>query len=131
MRSRLLRALAACTFLFSLSCGGAPAVQRASAPDDDLPLPPLPWEREREDLGDVASPLVAIVGGTILTATGQHIEDGVLVMENGRIRAVGARGDVEIPEGASVVDATDRFVTPGIIDVHSHMGVYPVPRSPA
>jgi imidazolonepropionase-like amidohydrolase len=115
-----------------LSCGGAtpPASHAERLPDP--PLPPLPWEAPRGELPDVASPLVALVGGTVLTGTSlddtvQRIEDGVVVMENGRIRAVGAAGEVEIPEGAQRVDVRGRFVTPGLIDVHSHMGVYSAP----
>ncbi len=73
------------------------------------------------------TPLVALVGGTVMTAAGDVIEDGVVVIDDGLIRAVGARSTTAIPEGARVIDTTRRFVTPGVIDVHSHMGVYPVP----
>ncbi|MGH7556172.1 MAG: amidohydrolase [Gemmatimonadota bacterium] len=62
---------------------------------------------------------------TIMTADGQEIEGGDLLMENGRIAAIGS--DVAAPAGATVVDANGRFVTPGIIDTHSHLGVYPSP----
>ncbi len=112
------------------SCGGAPAATtttpRAQSETDPDP-PAFPWMAPRERPPDVASPRVAIVGGTVMTATGRVIEDGVLVMENGRIRAVGPRAEIEIPEDTEIVDASGRFVTPGIIDTHSHMGVYPVP----
>ena len=125
-----------CTF-FALACalalggcggpsGAARGLARASEPD--LDPPPLPWARAREPLSDVASPPVAIVGGTIMTATGRIIENGVLVMESGRITAVGAPDEVEVPGEAQIVDARGRYVTPGLIDTHSHMGVYPVPH---
>jgi imidazolonepropionase-like amidohydrolase len=68
----------------------------------------------------------AIVGATVLTATGQQIEDGVVVMLEGRISAVGARG-TPVPAGANVVDGRGKWITPGLIDAHSHLGVGSVP----
>jgi len=67
----------------------------------------------------------AIVNATILTATGLQIEHGTVVMEGGRILAVGA--DVVPPAGAAVIDGTGKWVTPGVIDAHSHLGVFPAP----
>jgi imidazolonepropionase-like amidohydrolase/predicted small secreted protein len=69
---------------------------------------------------------MAIVGATILTGTNQRIENGVVVVTDGRITAVGG-ANTPVPGGHRVVDARGRFVTPGIIDVHSHLGVYPSP----
>lgn len=68
---------------------------------------------------------VAIVGATILTATGEEIEDGTLVLSDGKIAAVGR--SAEIPAGALRIDGRGKFVTPGLIDIHSHLGVYPSP----
>ncbi len=67
----------------------------------------------------------AIVNATILTATGLQIEHGTVVMDGGRILAVGA--DVAPPAGATVIDGTGKWVTPGVIDAHSHLGVFPAP----
>ncbi|WP_303713440.1 amidohydrolase, partial [Brevundimonas naejangsanensis] len=69
---------------------------------------------------------MAIVGATVLTGAGQKIEGGVVVVTDGRIAAVGG-ADTPVPAGHQVVDARGRFVTPGIIDIHSHLGVYPSP----
>ncbi len=63
--------------------------------------------------------VVAIRNATIVTATRGTIANGTLVMRDGRIAAVGA--NVQVPAGATVVDATGRFVSPGIIDAHSHI----------
>ena len=68
---------------------------------------------------------VVVTNATILTGTGARIENGSLLMMEGRIMQVG--GDIELPDGARVIDAGDRWVTPGLIDVHSHLGVYPSP----
>ena len=69
---------------------------------------------------------MAIVGATVLTGAGQKIEGGVVVVTDGRIAAVGG-SNTPVPAGHQVVDARGRFVTPGVIDIHSHLGVYPSP----
>ncbi len=67
-----------------------------------------------------AARVVAIRGGTVLTVTKGTIPNGVVVLRDGKIAAVGGAGTT-IPAGAETVDATGRFVTPGIIDAHSHI----------
>lgn len=69
---------------------------------------------------------LALVGATVLTGAGQKIEGGVVVITDGRIAAVGG-ANTPVPAGHKVVDARGRYVTPGIIDIHSHLGVYPSP----
>jgi imidazolonepropionase-like amidohydrolase len=71
-----------------------------------------------------AAPIL-IRGGTLLTATKGTIEKGDLLIRDGRIAAIGR--SLEAPPGATVIDASGRFVLPGIVDTHSHMGVYPWP----
>jgi imidazolonepropionase-like amidohydrolase len=66
-----------------------------------------------------ADATVAIRGATILTATKGTIQNGTIVLRGGKIAAVGA--NVPIPAGAEIVDGTGRFVSPGIIDCHSHI----------
>ncbi|MFK8015792.1 MAG: amidohydrolase [Gammaproteobacteria bacterium] len=66
-----------------------------------------------------------IENAVVMTGTGERIEPGAVLMINGRIEAVGAT--LRAPRGATVIDAKGRYVTPGIIDVHSHLGVYPSP----
>jgi imidazolonepropionase-like amidohydrolase len=68
----------------------------------------------------------AIRGATILTATGQQIERGVIFMSGGKIVSVGGP-DTPIPADVAVIDGRGKWVTPGIIDAHSHLGVYPSP----
>lgn len=61
-------------------------------------------------------------GARIIVGDGTTIEDGVFVVSDGRFTAVGARGDVETPEGAARVDLAGRTVMPAIIDTHKHLG---------
>ena len=64
--------------------------------------------------------VVAIRGGTVLTVTRGTIQNGVVVLRDGKIAAVGG-ANTTIPAGADVIDASGRFVSPGIIDAHSHI----------
>ncbi len=63
--------------------------------------------------------VVAITNATILTVTKGTIARGTVVIRGGRITAVGA--GIDVPSGAEVIVVTGRFVTPGIIDAHSHI----------
>ncbi len=70
-----------------------------------------------------------IRGATILTATDKEIDGGDILMKDGKIVEVGK--NLTAPAGAIVVDGKGKFVTPGIIDIHSHLGVYPSPSNEA
>jgi imidazolonepropionase-like amidohydrolase len=70
---------------------------------------------------------VLIVNATILTGTGERIENGSLLIADGRIEQIGPAGSIGA-ETAEVIDAEGRWVTPGLIDVHSHLGVYANPH---
>jgi imidazolonepropionase-like amidohydrolase len=72
-----------------------------------------------------ANPPVLIRNATIMTATGQEIQGGSILLRDGKIVAVGTT--VEAPSDATVVDGTGKWVTPGVIDTHSHLGVYAAP----
>ena len=85
-------------------------------------------ERYEEVAGESGVPMtgpyreddvLAIVGGTVLTMAGETIENGTVVVRDGRIAAVGRR--VRPPRDAHVIEAGGRYVTPGIIDAHSHI----------
>jgi len=67
--------------------------------------------------------MIAITNGKVMTITQGTLEHGTVLVEDGRIAAVGE--DVEIPEGAEVYDATGKVVMPGLIDAHCHVGVFP------
>ena len=67
-----------------------------------------------------------IRGATIFDGEGGRIDNGSILLVGGKVEAVGG-ADIGAPEGAAVIDAQGRYVTPGIIDVHSHLGDYPSP----
>src|SRR5881409_859120 len=71
------------------------------------------------------NPPVLIRNATIMTAAGQEIQGGSILFRDGKIVAVGTT--VEAPSDATVVDGTGKWVTPGVIDTHSHIGVYAAP----
>ncbi|WP_417610154.1 amidohydrolase [Parasphingorhabdus sp.] len=68
----------------------------------------------------------AITGVTIYDGEGGRIDNGTVLMANGKISSVGG-ADTAIPADATIVNGTGKYVTPGIIDVHSHLGDYPTP----
>ena len=75
---------------------------------------------EPNDSGDIF-----IENARILTGTGNEILKGSILISSNKIKAIGE--SLSKPPGAKVIDANGKWVTPGIIDIHSHMGVYPAP----
>ncbi|HYI64637.1 MAG TPA: amidohydrolase family protein [Allosphingosinicella sp.] len=72
---------------------------------------------------DAPQGMVALVGARIVTMAneaGGIIEDGVILIEGNRIRAVGRRGEVAIPAGAQTIDVAGKTIIPGLIDAHAH-----------
>jgi len=107
----------------------APAAQTAPAPavstdtlSSDRPQYPSTYKRR-------TNPPVFIRNATVMTATGQEIANASVLIQDGKIVAVGA--SITAPAGVLVVDGTGKFVTPGIIDTHSHLGVYAAPGTQA
>ena len=68
----------------------------------------------------------AIVGATVYDGAGGRVENGTVLFADGKLVGIGG-ADLAIPAGYTRVDGTGRFVTPGIIDIHSHLGDYPTP----
>ena len=114
-----------CTsFALLAGCATAPI----AAPGGDI-SPATPTSAVAAPFPSTYTPLpsttTAIVNASILTATGNLIEIGTIVMDQGTIVAVGT--NVTPPANATVIDGTGKWVTPGIIDSHSHLGVFPAP----
>lgn len=65
---------------------------------------------------------IAVVGGRVLPIVGEPIENGTVLIIDGRIAAVGI--DLDIPEGTEVIDAAGSWVLPGFVEAHAHVGVH-------
>ncbi|MEZ4421837.1 MAG: amidohydrolase family protein [Gemmatimonadota bacterium] len=71
---------------------------------------------------DLPTGTAVLRGARVITMRGEEvIENADLVIRGNRIAAVGARGSVEIPDGAEILDATGRTIVPGYVDAHAHM----------
>lgn len=95
----------------------------AAQNSDDTPFylnDPYPSTYQR-----IASPPVLLKNATVLDGLGKRLDGASVLMANGKIQAVGM--NVTAPSDAITVDATGKWVTPGLIDVHSHLGVYASP----
>ncbi len=81
------------------------------------------WESSYEPLP--AEPTV-IQDATVMTAAGEEREDADIVLRDRTIDTIGV--DLPVPDDARVVDGSDKYVTPGLIDSHSHLGVSATPE---
>ncbi len=73
----------------------------------------------------ITSESFVIEHATVLTGTGRQLEDASVFVENGKIKVVG--NNIYVPANTKRYDGNGKWVTPGIIDVHSHLGVYSSP----
>ena len=94
---------------------------RADAADEDeeeVPYgSPVPMVNDRGPID--TSPVTIIQNATILTVSNGTIENGSVLIRDGKIAEVGQ--NISVPRGANIVDGTGKFVMPGIIDAHSHL----------
>ena len=120
-----LAALAAATLLSACSATSSRSDQRASRASDGPPraAPPAPFPSTYRPYPGV---LTAITGATVYDGEGGRIENGTIVLADGKVQAIGGP-DTPIPDGAARIDGTGKWVTPGVIDIHSHLGDYPSP----
>ncbi len=90
---------------------------RVSYPTDPFPSTYTPMPSED----------VLIRNATVLDGLGGEIKNGAVLIQGGKIVAVGSEAALTMPAGIKTIDASGKWVTPGIIDIHSHLGVYPSP----
>ena len=64
----------------------------------------------------------AIINGKVYTMAGKVIEGGTILIEAGKIKAVGA--NLPLPHGTEIIDANHKLVMPGIVDAHTHIGIF-------
>ncbi len=76
-----------------------------------------------------ANPPVLLRHATLWPGTGAVLPDTDLLLQNGHIAAIGK--DLPLPAGANAIEAKGRIITPGLVDMHSHLGVYASPTSRA
>jgi imidazolonepropionase-like amidohydrolase len=91
--------------------------------------PPEPPAEPAEVAPAAAGPALLLRGGNVMTAAGAELRGADVLVRGARIEAVGP--DLAPPDVVQVIDVAGRWVTPGLIDPHSHMGVYAPPRSAA
>lgn len=73
-------------------------------------------------------PDLLLRGAKVMTATGEVYEVGAVLVLDGEIAKVGPASEIEAPKDVAIIElAATQVLTPGIIDTHSHMGVYPSP----
>lgn len=70
--------------------------------------------------------MIAIKNGKVLKPDGTFMDQGTVLVEGGQIKAVGP--NVEIPADAEIVDAAGKWVTPGLIDAHTHISTFNEPN---
>jgi imidazolonepropionase-like amidohydrolase len=114
-------ALAAVGAAFALSACAALNPEPKPAPPVRINEDPYPSTYAR-----YPGVLTVIRHATVFIGDGQQISDGTIVFGNGVIQALGQAG-LASPAGAMEIDGTGKFVSPGIIDIHSHLGDYPSP----
>ncbi len=98
------------------------ASDKPSGPAEIVAIPSDPYPSTYHPYPGVTT---VIRGGTVYDGAGRKFAPGMVRLENGKVAEVGAT--VAIPAGATVIEAAGKFVTPGIIDIHSHLGDYPSP----
>jgi imidazolonepropionase-like amidohydrolase len=69
-----------------------------------------------------AEETTAFIGARLIPISGPEVPAGVLVVQGGKILAVGAENEVSVPPGAHVVDLRGKVLMPGLVDTHSHVG---------
>lgn len=97
----------------------SPGDQEAATGMESAPESAAPVPMQTLDGPYRSDPVTFIDGATILTASDGTIEDGDILIRDGRIAELGT--NLTAPSDARVVDGTGRYVTPGIIDAHSHL----------
>ena len=118
--------------VLATACAGTGA-QPLGQPSPQAEAPPQTQSFTREQYPSTytrrQNPPVVIRNVNILTAAGQELRNASISFRDGKIVAVGPT--VEVPAGAVVIDGSNKWVTPGIIDTHSHLGVYAAPGTQA
>src|SRR3954470_12235326 len=98
-------------------------------PKDEAVADKFPNDQFASTYKPLPSRPTIIRGATILTGTDRELASASILLQDGKIAAIGQK--VPEPPNVVVIDGKGKFVTPGIIDIHSHLGVYPSPANEA
>ena len=98
------------------ACAALPLIALALSISADAQAPMV-------DVSKPSATPIAITGGKLLTITHGTIENGVIVLQSGKIIAVGAASAVKVPVGATIVDARGMTVYPGLFDAETNLGI--------
>jgi imidazolonepropionase-like amidohydrolase len=112
-------ALSAC----SASGSGKEVASASATPAKTAPVAGAPYPSTYKPYPGAAT---ALVGATVYDGAGGRIERGTVLLRDGKVVAIGGP-DLAIPAEYTRVDGAGKFVTPGVIDIHSHLGDYPSP----
>ena len=118
--------VAALTLALAAGCASTSAASRDDGPRDASTMASgSPGDAYPSTYQRIASTPVLVSGATVLDGTGRRLDGADVLMRDGVVAAVGI--GLEAPADAVRVDGRGKWVTPGIIDIHSHLGVYPSP----
>ena len=124
-----LLGVAACALMLG---GTAPGLAKDKDKKEDSPAVKAARDFDKNPYPSTYKPYpgrpTLITGATVFDGTGKRIDGGAVLIRDGKIAAVaGALTDMDVPNDVVRIDGTGKFVTPGIIDAHSHLGDYPSP----
>ena len=120
-------ALVAAAGVVLAACGGGDSANGGSDDEDDGARITINKDPFPSTYTPLDSSTVLIRGATVIDGEGGILENGAVLIQNGHVAAVGT--EITLPDDDSLIeiDASGKWVTPGIIDNHSHLGVYPSP----
>lgn len=128
----MIRTIIGVTAAASLAACAASAEDKPKSASSDAPAPRGPGKGKGFDHNPYPSTYKAYPGVptlltnvTVLDGEGGRIDNGAVLFRDGKIAEVGQ--SIAAPEGTTVIDGRGKYVTPGVIDVHSHLGDYPSP----
>ena len=107
------------------AANGHPRTASSSAAAHPSEIVSIPRDPFPSTYRALPSRTTLIRGATIYDGRGGKIVGGQVLLQNGKVAAIGQT--VAAPADAVVIDAQGKFVTPGVIDIHSHLGDYPTP----
>ena len=119
---RNLLTIAALLATAACATTGTKTAESKGPPPPVVTIPDDPYPSTYKPYGSVPT---LLQNATIYDGRGGRIDGGMVLLQDGKVAAIGK--SVTAPAGATVIDATGKWVTPGIIDIHSHLGDYPSP----